>query len=158
MNRYLKSLKGKIRKCLSFDLKRLSSKFHIEIHQLLVLAKIICDKNARAWMVGQLHNGVNPGKEKSWEQFGMCQLKSTANSAQFGWNQAGLAVLFGRQIPGGFHQFIIFLLLCTLLSCIRTIYPCTFCNLLFRPQLVWISLLKSIWLNSVWSSQIRAYF
>ena len=56
-------------------------------------------------------NGVDPEKEKSWEQFGMCQLKSTANSAQFRSNQAGLAVLFGRQILDGFHHFILFILL-----------------------------------------------
>ena len=60
MGRYLKSLEGKIRKCLSFDAEGMPSKFHIETHQLL--AKTICDKNARGWVS---MNGVNPGKEKS---------------------------------------------------------------------------------------------
>ena len=35
-------------------------------------------------------------KNKSWEPFRSCLLNSTANSVQFGWKWAGLAVLFSR--------------------------------------------------------------
>ena len=37
----------------------------------------------------------------SWEPFRICLLNSTANSAQFWWKWAGLAVLFSRQILNG---------------------------------------------------------
>ena len=43
--------------------------------------------------------------KKSWEPFGSCLLKSTANPAKLGWKWAGLAVLFSRQLPNGSHDF-----------------------------------------------------
>ena len=43
--------------------------------------------------------------KKSWEPFGSYLLNSTANSAQFEWKWAGLAVLFSRYLPNGTHDF-----------------------------------------------------
>ena len=72
-------------------------------------AKEMCDKNVRAWvsMVSYLKYILKmiPGKKKSWEPFGICLLKSTANLAHFHPNWAGLTVLFSRQIPNSSHYF-----------------------------------------------------
>ena len=43
--------------------------------------------------------------KKTWEPFGSCLLNNTANPAKLGWNWAGLAVLFSRQLPNGSHDF-----------------------------------------------------
>ena len=40
--------------------------------------------------------------------FGSYLLDSTANSAQFEWKWAGLAVLFSRYLPNGTHDFFQF--------------------------------------------------
>ena len=37
-------------------------------------------------------------RKKSWEPFRICLLNRTANTAQFWWKLAGLAVIFSRQI------------------------------------------------------------
>ena len=44
-------------------------------------------------------------RKKSWEPVRICLLNSTANSAQFWWHWAGLAVLFSRQILNGSQDF-----------------------------------------------------
>ena len=43
--------------------------------------------------------------KKSWVPFGRYLINSTADSAQFEWKWAGLAVLFSRQLPNGSHNF-----------------------------------------------------
>ena len=43
--------------------------------------------------------------KKSWVPFGSYLLDSTADSAQFEWKWAGLAVLFSRYLPNGTHDF-----------------------------------------------------
>ena len=52
------------------------------------------------WFVGSLWNDERNISwkfwKKSWEPFGSYRLSSTANSAQFEWKWAGLAVLFSR--------------------------------------------------------------
>ena len=40
-----------------------------------------------------------------WVPFGSYMLNSTADSAQFEWKWAGLAVLFSRYLPNGTHDF-----------------------------------------------------
>ena len=48
--------------------------------------------------------------KKSWEPFGSYQLNSTANSAHFHPNWAGLAVLFSRQLLNGSQDFFFVLI------------------------------------------------
>ena len=43
--------------------------------------------------------------KKSWEPFRSCLPNSTANPAHFHPSLAGLAVLFGRQLPNGSYNF-----------------------------------------------------
>ena len=44
---------------------------------------------------------------KSWDSFGSCLLNSTADPIRFHQSCAGLAVLFSRQLPNGFHWFFL---------------------------------------------------
>jgi len=71
--------------------------------------ELLCDKNAGAWVLGLngfIFKKINENKNKkerqrSWRQFGIYQLVSTANLALFEWNWAELAVLIGWWIVNG---------------------------------------------------------
>ena len=72
----------------------------------MAIPEIISVKNVQAWvsMVSYFKKYIKSNyksEKKSW----ICLLNSTANSVQFGWKLAGLAVLFSRQLPKGSHNF-----------------------------------------------------
>ena len=74
------------------------------------IPKIIWVKNVRAIVVcGFLMKSLKKHMlkiwKKSWVPFGRYLLNSTADSAQFEWKWAGLAVLFSRYLPNGTHDF-----------------------------------------------------
>jgi hypothetical protein len=56
------------------------------------------------FILKKIKNHYVKEKKKSWELFRICLLNSTANSAQFGWKWAELAVLFSRQLLNSSHD------------------------------------------------------
>ena len=74
------------------------------------ISEIIWVRNVRAIVVcgffmKSLKKHILKIWKKSWVPFGSYLLDSTANSAQFEWKWAGLAVLFSRYLPNGTHVF-----------------------------------------------------
>ena len=57
-----------------------------------------CEGNCGLWVLNEIIKKIYPEnlKKKSWVPFESYLLDSTANSAQFEWKWAGLAVLFSR--------------------------------------------------------------
>ena len=87
----------------------------------LPIAKIISDKkcagmglNTSSSLNGFIFKKINEIKILKWkrymEPFRISLLNSTANSANFHQNWAGLAVLFSRQILSGSQDFFFFLI------------------------------------------------
>ena len=71
-----------------------------------------CEGNCGLWVLNEIiKKYILKIWKKSWEPFGSYLLNSTANTAQFEWKWAGLAVLFSRQLQNGsldyFHIFSI---------------------------------------------------
>ena len=65
-----------------------------------------CEGNCGLWVLNEMIKKIfAENMKKSWELFGSYLLNSTANSARFQSNWAGLAVLFSRQLPNGSHDF-----------------------------------------------------
>ena len=74
------------------------------------ISEIIWVRNVRAIVVcgffmKSLKKHILKIWKKSWVPFGSYLLDSTADSAQFEWKWAGLAVLFSRYLPNGTHDF-----------------------------------------------------
>ena len=74
------------------------------------IPKLIWVKNVRAivvcgFLMKSLKKPILKIWKKSWVPFGSYLLNSTADSAQFEWKWAGLAVLFSRYLPNGTHDF-----------------------------------------------------
>ena len=74
------------------------------------ISEIIWVRNVRAIVVcgffmKSLKKHILKIWKKSWVLFGSYLLDSTADSAQFEWKWAGLAVLFSRYLPNGTHDF-----------------------------------------------------
>ena len=80
------------------------------IHFTPSISEIIWVRNVRAIVVcgffmKSLKKHILKIWKKSWVPFGSYLLDSTADSAQFEWKWAGLAVLFSRYLPNGTHDF-----------------------------------------------------
>ena len=79
-------------------------------HHTPSISEIIWVRNVRAIVVcgffmKSLKKHILKIWKKSWVPFGSYLLDSTADSAQFEWKWAGLAVLFSRYLPNGTHDF-----------------------------------------------------
>ena len=65
-----------------------------------------CEGDCGLWVLHEiLKKTILKIWKKSWVPFGSYLLDSTADSAQFEWKWAGLAVLFSRYLPNGTHNF-----------------------------------------------------
>ena len=85
------------------------------------IPELIWVKNVRAIVVcGFLMKSLKKHMLKiwktSWVPFGRYLLNSTADSAQFEWKWAGLAVLFSRYLPNGTHDFFQIFRICFFLK------------------------------------------
>ena len=83
---------------------------HFQIRHTPSISEIIWVRNVRAivvcgFLMKSLKKHILKIWKKSWVPFGSYLLDSTADSAQFEWKWAGLAVLFSRYLPNGTHDF-----------------------------------------------------
>ena len=108
---------SQVRKSIKYLMSRAKNHLTRQVSQkrpnTLPTAEILSGKNVWACvsMVSYLKKLMKIKilkRKKSWEQFRICLLNSTANPAHFHQNQAGLVVLFSSQLLNGSQDFFLF--------------------------------------------------